>query len=334
MPEFLNISPARVVASAPHSRSGSFKSSSLDVIQTRQRTNSMPTCAVEHVQVNKQSVIPTFCRVRSFKTTSKGVVENRGDCLKECGSNNLMSSGNTVTDRIPPPSYTTTDCDDHTSRPVSWAPSYFTVAMIGSSGVGKSSLSRQFLTSDYVGYDNINVENDEGNKTVSVILNGEESIMEFVENQEISEIENSQIDAFIVAFSITDYSSYMLATNIVQNLRINMGTDRAIILVANKIDLVRQRKVNANVARTFADKYECGYLETSAVLNHHVDELLVSSLQQIRQKLSPPSQTTSRHSNKSCSNKKSSPKKVMAFVSKFLHLHSQKSRSCNNIMVF
>ena len=40
-------------------------------------------------------------------------------------------------------------------------------------------------------------------------------------------------------------------------------------------------------ARSVAKQYNCKYIETSAALNHHVDELLVGILSQIRIKQTP-----------------------------------------------
>ncbi|XP_050395382.1 GTP-binding protein GEM [Patella vulgata] len=346
MPEYLSVSsPAREVSSAPHSRSCSFKKrpNNLEVLSSpRPRTNSMPNCqshhlAVPHMDYNEYSSIDErICRIRSFRTTAKGV-ENNGDSFKRHSTNSLMSSGSTVTDYEKQRSSSITSEDSQTNSGVSWVPSYFRVALIGSNGVGKSAISRQFLTSEYVGYDVTTPENEEQDTTVSVLLDGEESIMEFTEDPQVTDLENLHVDAFIVAFSITDYSSFVAATSLIQHLRVTMGTDRTILLVANKIDLVRQRKVTAKGARDFAIKYDCDYRETSAVLNHHVDDLLVASLKQIRIKLSPPSEekkNSRRHSIKSCSDKLTSPRKALALFTKFLNLHTHKSRSCNNLLAF
>lgn len=40
-------------------------------------------------------------------------------------------------------------------------------------------------------------------------------------------------------------------------------------------------------ARLLAKEFDCKYIETSAVLNHKVDELLVGILKQIKLKLNP-----------------------------------------------
>lgn len=54
------------------------------------------------------------------------------------------------------------------------------------------------------------------------------------------------MDAFVVVFAINEHASFEVAQNLVRFLRVDYGTDRAILLVANKIDLVRKRKVTAD----------------------------------------------------------------------------------------
>jgi GTPase SAR1 family protein len=51
------------------------------------------------------------------------------------------------------------------------------------------------------------------------------------------------VDAYVVVFAITDRSSFNTSVDILYKLRHDMCTDRAIILVANKIDIVRKQKV-------------------------------------------------------------------------------------------
>ncbi len=100
-----------------------------------------------------------FHRVRSFTTTPKGVVLNRGDSLKKTkhssshgsldsagsgplglrgrtSSNASQESGSTISETSPP--------DD---------PPIYNVLMLGSTGTGKSSITQQFMTSEYVGPD-------------------------------------------------------------------------------------------------------------------------------------------------------------------------------------
>ena len=143
--------------SAPHSRSGSFKKNAAAKTSTvaRPRTNSMPNCPIylSLPDVISQLSVPDYdlCRVRSFKKTSKGLV-NHGDTVRKMSINSLMSSGNAVTESLQRQrtlSITSAEsvCNSSSS---STAPSYFRVAILGTNGVGKTSLRRQMMTSEYL----------------------------------------------------------------------------------------------------------------------------------------------------------------------------------------
>ncbi|KAL8614728.1 hypothetical protein ACOMHN_017066 [Nucella lapillus] len=96
-------------------------------------------------------------RVRSFKTTSKGIVVNRGDSFKKKSTHSLMSTGSTVTDsdlRARGGPNGQLDYGGEGARAVAaGGPAYFRVCMMGAAGVGKTSMAHQFLTSDYVDHD-------------------------------------------------------------------------------------------------------------------------------------------------------------------------------------
>ncbi|XKL59360.1 hypothetical protein PGB90_000376 [Kerria lacca] len=57
----------------------------------------------------------------------------------------------------------------------------FRVIMLGSSGVGKSSLVSQFMTSEYLQASGISIDEDFGEKSVCVSLDGEESEIMFID---------------------------------------------------------------------------------------------------------------------------------------------------------
>ena len=155
--------------SAPHSRSCSFKNRprpklELDLIRDpRPRTNSVPNCPVylslpEGIRrdASRESINSNgLCRVRSFKTTSKGVV-NHGDIIKKSSANSLMSTGSAVTDgekkeKQRTVSVASAESGGGASGASSTVPSYFRVVVLGSTGVGKTALTRQFMTSESAG---------------------------------------------------------------------------------------------------------------------------------------------------------------------------------------
>lgn len=58
----------------------------------------------------------------------------------------------------------------------------YKVAMLGSSGVGKTALTYQFTTSEYICAYDLSLDDDYGQKTVSVLLNGQETDLEVVDH--------------------------------------------------------------------------------------------------------------------------------------------------------
>lgn len=226
-------------------------------------------------------------RVRSFRTTTKGLV-NRGDSFRKRGGR--VPS----TERIRY-AYTPSPCptrrvplevqvEKPPDNPANL--SYFTIIVLGANGVGKTSITQQFMTSEYVAFDN-SIDH-EGDNVVTVQLNGEESTLEFLDVYENEvNLEDVRADAYVVVFSIAHRDTFDVASDLLSNLRMDLGTDRSIILVGNKLDLVRKRKVKTEEAQDVATMYDARYLEVSAGLNHNIDELLVGMLALIRYKLDP-----------------------------------------------
>ncbi|XP_076449908.1 GTP-binding protein REM 1-like [Babylonia areolata] len=357
------VAPVREVSSAPHSRSCSLKKThrrpqDLDLKEVhRPRTNSLPSCTARHSRhrhssdggssresVNRALSSDKLCRVRSFKLTSKGVV-NHGDCFKRMSTNSLMSTGSAASEvtseQAQRPRAYSEASEASSSGVVSGgtgscsAPSYFRVALLGSAGVGKSALLRQFMTSEYRGtFDVATPDTEDPETTVSVMLDGEESMVEFIDEPQEQELEGLRADGYVVVFSLADPQSYTSAVDLLRHLRVDLGTDRSILLVGNKVDLARQRRVEEREARVLATKYDCHYEETSAALNHHVDELLVAVLSQIRQRLAPPPECQNLLSAKMpvlncCS---PSPRRAISFLSK-LFSHTKKTKSFDNLLV-
>ena len=90
-------------------------------------------------------------RVRSFKTTSKGGVVNRGDSFKKKSAVSLRTAGSNVTgsqQKLHTQQSSGSGGSAAASAPV---PTYYRVMMMGGAGVGKSLIAKQFMTSDYVG---------------------------------------------------------------------------------------------------------------------------------------------------------------------------------------
>ncbi|KAJ8713687.1 hypothetical protein PYW07_014057 [Mythimna separata] len=161
------------------------------------------------------------------------------------------------------------------------------VAMIGAPGVGKTALISQFQTSECINAYDRQRDADGSEQKVSIMLNGEESELYFVNcTTTKEEIERSEPpDAFVVIYSVVDKASFQKAEQeLARLIDSDMLRARPAILVANKIDLARSRAVSTQDGKCLACTYKAKFIEVSVGINHNVDELLVGILNQIRLK--------------------------------------------------
>ncbi|CAH1111252.1 unnamed protein product, partial [Psylliodes chrysocephalus] len=278
--------------------------------QQRSRVASMPNTGVEE----------EYYRLRHFSITGKGIV-NRGDSLKSrrSRSNNSVASSNSSTEQLPTAvsgagsARTSASCSLASSRESSTSapgPTPYKVLMLGGPAVGKSSLVLQFMTSEYLHAYDTSIDDESGEKSVSVLLAGEESELCFIDFATADLSPESCISkyldphAYCVVYSSADRSSLDTAEKILQNLwTLDTISTKAVILVANKADLVRSRVVTTEEGKAMATSYDCKYIETSVGINHNVDELLVGILTQIRLKLENPERTRDIFRKRSTSKK-------------------------------
>ncbi|XP_046387032.1 ras-related protein Rap-2c-like [Ischnura elegans] len=179
-------------------------------------------------------------------------------------------------------------------------PASYRVVMLGASGVGKTALTTQFTTSEYMCAYDASLDDEYGKKTVSVMLNGEESELEIVDHPASEMSVESYCttynpDVFVVVYSITDRESLERAEDILSFLsKADLMATKAVILVGNKTDLERSRVITTSGGRYLANKYECKFIEASGGIDHNVDELLVGILAQAKLNASREQQRQAR----------------------------------------
>nr|XP_026485239.1 uncharacterized protein LOC113392859 isoform X2 [Vanessa tameamea] len=287
-----------------HSRSQSVKAQRsrtgerqlLGLPQQRARVASMPNTGVEE----------EYYRLRHFSITGKGVV-NRGDSLRSrrSRSNTSVASSASSTEAV---TRASAPCSLASSRDSSAGLSTYRVLVLGGPGVGKSSLVGQFMTSEYLHAYDTSIDDESGEKSVCVLLAGEESEITFLDSPPDNAISEGTAHGYCVVYSTADRTSFAEAERRLQILWAAGHTARrAVILVGNKADLARSRVVPTDEGKALATSYECKFIETSVGINHNVDELLVGLLTQIRLKQQHAERVRKRSSSRKNRSRARSP---------------------------
>ncbi|CAG9770949.1 unnamed protein product [Ceutorhynchus assimilis] len=247
----------------------------LDVPETRR---SVPSHSNTEGEEDEDSY-----RLRSFSFTSKGIfakhtgIVNRGDSFRRRRSRSNSLCPPSLGGQTPSPV-----SDDHVTEV-----SNYTVALLGSQGVGKTALISQFMTSECINAYERQKDVIMKTQTVSIMLNGEESELSFQNLANSKEMDRfNPPDAFVVLYSVVDKASFLKAEAELNKLQdLDLLRSRPAILVGNKIDLARCRAVSTQDGKCLACTTRAKFIEISVGINHNVDELLVGILTQIRLKV-------------------------------------------------
>ncbi|XP_071442900.1 GTP-binding protein REM 1-like [Hetaerina americana] len=334
----------------------------------RPRVCSLPESAFNPRGSSDESA---FYRLRTFSTTNKGGVVNRGDALisrrhrsksntsvNSTASRHSNASGVSPGERSPfegsccGSSYVSSEGSvsglggDEEETPK------YRVVLLGDSGVGKTALVSQFMTSEYMNTYDASLDDEFGEKTVSVLLDGEESEMVFIDHPSVEmSVENSLSTyaphACVVVYSVVDRATFKAAEGTLHYLwKQNYTMEKAVILVGNKADLARARTITTSEGKSLAMSHDCKFIETSSGIQHNVDELLVGVLKQIRLRESRDRKLRKKKGNAvngGSVNKKGRHHLYGSKTSLSLHvareilskmcLNDSKSKSCENLHV-
>lgn len=162
------------------------------------------------------------------------------------------------------------------------------VVMVGNGGVGKSSLTLQFMYNDFPeAYEPTKA--DSYRKDVNI--EGEDvnlDIMDTAGQEEYANVRDNYLrsgDGFLCLFSLTERESFKNTREIREHiLRVKSDQDPSdipFILVGNKNDLSDQRQVSEEEALNLALEWKCKYIETSAKTCLNVENAFYDIMRQI-----------------------------------------------------
>ena len=173
----------------------------------------------------------------------------------------------------------------------SYHPPLFSIAVLGSSFSGKTSLCHQFTSSTLINMQEELMMDTELGVNVDgwqcrlrlVDLPGAFS-ESFVQRESSCSFQLDNSMVVLVMFAVDDRRSLVTAGSVLAMLRREGRlVVKVVVLVAKKADLVRSRVVTEVEGETLAERYEAGYMETSAGINYNVDQLLVKMVKEIQE---------------------------------------------------
>ncbi|CAG9862333.1 unnamed protein product [Phyllotreta striolata] len=85
----------------------------------------------------------------------------------------------------------------------------------------------------------------------------------------------------VLVYDITDEDSFQKVKCWVKELRKMLGTDISLVIVGNKSDLEKDRHVDLDLAKTYAEKVKAMHFQTSAKLNEGVEEMFLALAQKM-----------------------------------------------------
>lgn len=168
------------------------------------------------------------------------------------------------------------------------------IAVVGSSAVGKSSLTVQFVEHHFVESYYPTIENQFAKP---INYKGIEYTTEIVDTagQDEFSIMNQKhligIHGYLLVYSVASKSSFDMIPIIRDKILNSTGQDTLpMVVVGNKSDLDSQRQVSSEEGGQLAASFKVPFVETSAKTSTNVDKAFESLIEQVEKAAAPDNQ--------------------------------------------
>ncbi len=164
----------------------------------------------------------------------------------------------------------------------------FKCIIVGSSGVGKSSIILQYLDKKFIPSHKLTIGVEFGSKLISI---GDDivrlQIWDTAGQENFRSITRAYYRAaaiVILVFDISNRDSFAALDTWYEDIQ-NMTYNPVIVLVGNKSDLDYKREISTQEAQSYANNNGMLYFEVSAANSKNVNEIFTISVTQVLKKL-------------------------------------------------
>ncbi|KAK3883646.1 hypothetical protein Pcinc_012056 [Petrolisthes cinctipes] len=170
----------------------------------------------------------------------------------------------------------------------------FRIVVLGEGGVGKSALTLQFVSHNFLEYHDPTIEDAYQRQAV---IDGEPALLDILDTAgqiEFTAMREQYMrcgEGFLICYSLTDRRSFdevIAYKKLITKVR--ASDPISVVLVGNKVDLddPMHRKVSTEEGQALAQAWGCPFFETSAALRHFVDDAFHMLVREIRKRQSKP----------------------------------------------
>ena len=161
----------------------------------------------------------------------------------------------------------------------------FKYIIIGDPSVGKSCLLNQFINNKFSDEYQITVGVEFGAKILKLPKgNIKLQIWDTAGQESFKSITRGYYRSACVAiivYDITDLDSFKHIENWLEECRTNGNKEMTLVLIGNKCDLEKQRKISTEEGRAFAERNKLIFFETSAKLGKGVKKIFEESARDV-----------------------------------------------------
>ncbi|KAE9554444.1 hypothetical protein FO519_002318 [Halicephalobus sp. NKZ332] len=179
-------------------------------------------------------------------------------------------------------------------------PVKFILRIYGMETSGKSTVIHQMRChADVAGCSDEQVIEGDGvqneNYTINFMMNNQEIELELIHGSALEKEPFQDIPTiYMILYTVDNRESFTRAAQILYRIYNRKVKNMPILVVGNKIDLQRKRKVTTIEGKMLAKIYKCGFVEISALLGMNMDEVWKEVVKKIQNKIQEKEKQTEK----------------------------------------